>query len=1000
MSETLAQLAYRLEPTSPGFAARILAFRDELAAAGGSDLERDLATIVARILEAEGPAREMGFALLGAPIQALLRIGGAGLAVWLAALDVLRRGGATRAAQLFSAAALDVLVETPAAEVAGRLERLTATAHGLAALMSERVSDPAFLRFAAAAGRGLGFRGAPVLVAWGRWFVEVSAGGRRFRDVELRLPVGGGLSDEELAAFFEIAATVATVDRVVASRLGTETIEAFGAVPADARAPLLGVLHALAHRPALMADVLAVCGPVLRRLVPSRRARVLAVSTRLAAAVPAATPPFLRTVLRVLEALGEDAELDAFVEEGLAEAEVSPAAAEAFFALETRGARAFLKRHDAAVHFEDVERTLRGYAHVLTDQRQVLVPREFDGLLPAILDEEGLPVAERAAHFPVWEENFTLLKLQVSLALRWEAEGTRRLTVHEWKPDAEVAGGLTAIFAHFTAPQVAAGLFAQIEAVRLGPALARELPGLAADLRPLRQRLFPNGRPDPAQGAPPALLFLALGGPPADIATLDSGLEALRAFADQVAAGRATPLDSLRLTERFCALLEAGELVRIQSIETLFEDDPMLTYLLEEGSDRPSPGSDQQADFPPPGVEHTPRGQRSDELSDAPRADLALLRAFLERNPEVTVLRSDGTLDPMGLFVTGLMGSGVPKAPGTGEASGASALPPVALARPGQTARGIFLHDEWDWEIEGYRAGWCQVHEIVLEGEDASFFTEALDRHAALLPEVRRQFQRVPPEGYRVIRGLLDGEDVDLNAAVIARADLRARVTPSARLYTARQREERDVATLFLLDVSASTDEEVEPAPDGRPGRRGRRVLDIQKEALAIMAQALEEIGDLYAIYGFSGHGRDRVEVFEVKSFDEALTLASRARIGALEPQRSTRMGAALRQAIRRLSPIPSRSRNLILLSDGFPQDFDYGRDRRSNLYGLRDTAQAIAEAERAGISTFCITVDRAGHDYLREMCPADRYLVIDDIQTLPRELPRIYSRATHGDVR
>jgi nitric oxide reductase activation protein len=50
---------------------------------------------------------------------------------------------------------------------------------------------------------------------------------------------------------------------------------------------------------------------------------------------------------------------------------------------------------------------------------------------------------------------------------------------------------------------------------------------------------------------------------------------------------------------------------------------------------------------------------------------------------------------------------------------------------------------------------------------------------------------------------------------------------------------------------------------------------------------------------------------------------------------------------------------------------------------------------ERAGVSTFCITVDRAGNDYLREMCPEERYLVIDEIDALPLELPKIYSEAT-----
>ncbi|HVM95058.1 MAG TPA: VWA domain-containing protein, partial [Candidatus Acidoferrales bacterium] len=106
-----------------------------------------------------------------------------------------------------------------------------------------------------------------------------------------------------------------------------------------------------------------------------------------------------------------------------------------------------------------------------------------------------------------------------------------------------------------------------------------------------------------------------------------------------------------------------------------------------------------------------------------------------------------------------------------------------------------------------------------------------------------------------------------------------------------------------------------------------------------------------------------------------------------------TRMGTALRHSVEKMAGISARSRHLILLSDGFPQDFDYGQDRRSNVYGLRDTSIALRECETAGITPFCITVDKAGHDYLREMCESSRYMVIDDISSLPRELPKIYQR-------
>jgi nitric oxide reductase NorD protein len=159
------------------------------------------------------------------------------------------------------------------------------------------------------------------------------------------------------------------------------------------------------------------------------------------------------------------------------------------------------------------------------------------------------------------------------------------------------------------------------------------------------------------------------------------------------------------------------------------------------------------------------------------------------------------------------------------------------------------------------------------------------------------------------------------------------------------------------------------------------------------LSAALEDIGDFYAIYGFSSHGRRNVEVYPVKTFAEALSPGVKSRIGGIVPRHSTRMGAAVRHATRKLKDVSSRARLLVLLSDGHPEDADYGRDKHAPTYGLRDTMMALREAEKHGILSFCLTVDKGGHDYLREMCAPSRYMVIDDILSLPAELPKIYQR-------
>jgi nitric oxide reductase NorD protein len=108
-------------------------------------------------------------------------------------------------------------------------------------------------------------------------------------------------------------------------------------------------------------------------------------------------------------------------------------------------------------------------------------------------------------------------------------------------------------------------------------------------------------------------------------------------------------------------------------------------------------------------------------------------------------------------------------------------------------------------------------------------------------------------------------------------------------------------------------------------------------------------------------------------------------------------MGAAIRHALDKLAREAARIKVLIIISDGYPEDHDYGADRTDREYGIQDTARALWEVERAGVTDFCVTIDHAGHDYLRRMCKESRYLVIDDVASLPHELTKIYRTLTAG---
>jgi nitric oxide reductase NorD protein len=391
------------------------------------------------------------------------------------------------------------------------------------------------------------------------------------------------------------------------------------------------------------------------------------------------------------------------------------------------------------------------------------------------------------------------------------------------------------------------------------------------------------------------------------------------------------------------------------------------------------------------------------------------IRKLLEAGAQLKPAQSTGGAEGEGMYLTQLKGKESQELEELREQLGEIGNMPGAgrlILGRGRTQDSYYAYDEWDYVAADYRRNWCRLREIPVEGDGSDFFEMTLQHYSELLPQVRRNFQRIRPASYRMVRGLEDGDEIDFERTIESRVARRMGEIPDNRLYKARKKEARDVATLFLLDMSASTDEPIHRDPPRysqddtdnddwmkswqrrlQQPQRPRRIIDVNKEALVIMAQSLEEIGDQYAIMGFSGHGRDNVEFYVIKEFEQELSEEVKSRVGAVEPKRSTRMGTAIRHVREKFKDVSSRAKHMILLSDGFPQDFDYGHDRRSNAYGIQDTMVALKELEMAGVLPFCITVDRTGHDYLRQMCAPSRYLVIEDITSLPRQLPKVYEQ-------
>jgi nitric oxide reductase NorD protein len=308
-----------------------------------------------------------------------------------------------------------------------------------------------------------------------------------------------------------------------------------------------------------------------------------------------------------------------------------------------------------------------------------------------------------------------------------------------------------------------------------------------------------------------------------------------------------------------------------------------------------------------------------------------------------------------------------------------------------ETGEVAFNYDEWDRELVDHRVGWCRVIEKKVRRGNRAFVDETRERYKGVVSSIRHQFQLMKPENLTRVANELDGEDYDLNAVIDYLVDRRADGHQSERIYTKRLRRRRDVAVSFLLDQSSSTARTIGRHPLQPYTHPGRRIIEIEKEGLVLMSEALEAVGDAYSINGFTSEGRRNVKFYVLKDFSEHYSDEVMRRIGGITYQNNTRLGAAIRHATARLAAQDARTHLLIVLSDGRPYDHDYGDAR----YAREDTREALRQAKTQGITPFCITIDRESEAELRDLYGEIGYTIIDDVLSLPERLPGIYRRLT-----
>ena len=713
--------------------------------------------------------------------------------------------------------------------------------------------------------------------------------------------------------------------------------------------------------------------------------RVLALTKEIAAVDGEAALACFRSSSRALRSVSIE-QFEAWARRGLTSGRGDTRARRSYFSLETRGSHEALLSGSAGLALDTVQHLLRLYVEALTGREVEIAPlaavpdeaRIDDGRtihLPSLVNEFGdedldfrlyKVLAAHAAgqiEFGTYERGGMLRAAHAAISARFSKENVDALDafaiademLHVSGDEApastkEESIGYREVLKLFPLPQLARRVFGTLENGRIDRRLRRTYRGLNRDLDLIRQHLS-RSRPRvtelPAALVPFEILF--------QVTMLGGALDDARNYYSQVVSELETILSEYLVREQTTV---ADTLMATTRVYDLFQ------------SAIPVDDSVQQIEAPEDQTESdddaaTERLRQQQTQSMPQRRDAReLFNAWNDPSPE-------GDPDEI-----------------TGAEAWSEAESPEQVLQEGEVA---YNYDEWDRELTDHRVGWCRVVEKKVKHGNSSFVNDTKERHKGVISSIRHQFQLMRPENLTRVANELDGEEFDLNAVIDYVIDRRADGQQSERIYTKRLRRRRDVAVSFLLDQSSSTARTIGRHPLQPYTRPGRRIIEIEKEGLVLMSEALEAVGDVYSINGFTSEGRRNVKFYVVKDFDEKYGEEVKLRIGGINYQNNTRLGAAIRHATAKLAKQDARTRLLIVLSDGRPYDHDYGDAR----YAREDTREALRQAKNEGITPFCITIDRESEAELRDLYGEVGYTIIDDVLSLPERLPGIYRRLT-----
>lgn len=300
-------------------------------------------------------------------------------------------------------------------------------------------------------------------------------------------------------------------------------------------------------------------------------------------------------------------------------------------------------------------------------------------------------------------------------------------------------------------------------------------------------------------------------------------------------------------------------------------------------------------------------------------------------------------------------------------------------ASSGETTDVHYYYDEWDYKNRIYRKNYCSVFYSELNNIDKLFSKSVISRNHKTISELRRMFARIHNELEMVNRSPY-GDDIDFDAAIDAYSDMHAKRTPDERLYIAKKRRRKDLSVLILMDTSLSADSYTD----------GKKILDIEKQALICFGEVLSEYDIEFQIDTFSSRTRNFCYYKNVKKFDEKWDKACN-KIGALTADSYTRIGPALRHAGTEIEKSTHSKKWIVLLTDGKASDYD----KYEGKQGTEDIKKAIEELSNKGIHTFALAVESKAKYYLPQMFGHRNFEVLPNIEHLPVALGEFYSKIT-----